>query len=116
MATFNAEQEKTSGKMSDLVMEYVSQFIARDYLEAYERAVKDERFEFVPSEFDESIYKKITKLARKNTKQNVRILRLIIFIAAALICAACVAFTIFVLSDGALRNEVFNSLSWITGR
>ena len=115
MATFNAEQEKTSGKMSDLVMEYVSQFIAKDYLEAYEHAIKEERYEFVPSEFDESVYKKIAKLIRKNTKQNAKIFRGILYLAAALICAACLAFTVFVLANDTLRNGVFDSLYSITG-
>lgn len=113
MATFNAQQEKTSGKMADLVMEYVSQFIARDYLEAYEQANRDERDEFVPAGFDEAVYKGITKLVRKTTKQNVKIIRFIIFLTMGLICAACIAFTIFVLSDSALRNEVFDSLNLI---
>ena len=106
MASFDIEQEKTAGKMSDLVMENVSQFIARDYLEAYERVMKEERFEFVPSEFDEKIYKKITRLIRKKTGYTNKIFRFIIYIIVALICAACIAFTLFVMINGALRQEV----------
>lgn len=106
MASLDNEQEKTAGKMSDLVMEYVSQFIARDYLEAYERIVKEERCEFVPPEFDEKIYKKITKLIRKKTGYNIKLLRNLIYVIVALVCAACVAFTLFVMLSDAPRHEI----------
>ena len=110
MASFDREHEKTAGKMSDLVIEYVSQFIASDHLEAYDRVMKEERFEFVPSEFDEKIYKKISKQIRKNTGYNMRVLRYIIYATAALVCALCVAFTIFALADGGIRHEILNLL------
>ncbi|MCL1809355.1 MAG: hypothetical protein FWG42_06305 [Clostridiales bacterium] len=109
MSTFNAEQGKTLGKMSDLVMEYISQFIARDFFEAYEKASRPDHHEFVPSEFDEKIYKKTVNLYRKCTGQNNRTLRSAAFFTAALICLSCVAFTVLVLSDGALRHEIFSS-------
>ena len=108
MASFDHIKEKTAGKMSDLVMEYVSQFIARDYLEAYERAIKEARCEFVPPEFDEKIYKKITKLVRKKTGYHIKVFRIIVYVIAAVLCALSILFTAFVLTDSALRQEVFD--------
>jgi len=111
MASFDQVQEKTAGKMSDLVMEYVSQFIAKDYLEAYDRVSTEERFEFVPSEFDEKIYKKITKLIRKKTGYKIKVLRSIIYIIVALVCALCIAFTLFVLLNDVFRQEILDFVS-----
>jgi len=108
MASFDHIQGKTAGKMSDLVMEYVSQFIARDYLEAYERAMKEASYEFVPPEFDEKIYKKITKLIRKKTGYNVKIFRIIIYVVVGVLCALSIAFAVFILMNSALRQEVFD--------
>ena len=116
MATFGEEQEKTSGKMSDLVMEYVSQFIARDFLEAYERARSEERYEFVPAEFDEKIYKKISKLNRKKTGQNIKLIRLILLLAIAAVCAVCIFFTAMVLSNSMVRDEVLQTVFPFLGR
>ena len=111
MTDFNAAQVKTSEKMSDLVMEYVSQFIARDFLETYERAAEEGRLEtasLLPAEFDDRIYKKITKLAKRRTGREIKPLRGLAFFAAAAVCLACVAFTAFVLLSGGLREEVLN--------
>ena len=108
MASFDHTKEKTAGKMADLVMEYVSQFIARDYLEAYERTMNEERYEFVPSEFDEKIYKTITKLIRKKTRYKLKILRNIAGAVIAFLCILCVAFTIFVMLNSPLRHAVFD--------
>jgi len=111
MSTFNAEQIKTSEKMSDLVMEYVSQFIARDFLEVYERAGAESSGEFVPAEFDDKMYKKITKIIRKNTGHNIKMLRLAIFLFTMLICAVCVIFTVTVLMHDTLRGEIAGIIS-----
>jgi hypothetical protein len=94
--------------MSDLVMEYVSQFIARDFLEAYEKASGSSPKEFVPPEFDDIIYKKITKAIRKNMGQNIKTLRFIMFLAAALICTLSITFTALVLLQDTLRSEIFD--------
>ena len=111
MATFDNEQEKTAGKMSDLVMEYASQFIARDYLESYERVMEDEeRFEFVPAEFDDKIYKRIGKLIRKKTGYRFRVFRLVANLVLVLICASCIAFTALVLLTSTLRMEILEML------
>jgi len=108
MSTFNAEQMKTSEKMSDLVMEHVSQFIARDFLDAYEKAGAKNSKEFVPSEFDDKIYKKITRIAKKNTGHSLKTLRLAIFLFAALTGALCVLFTAAVLMHDGLRSEIIS--------
>jgi len=107
MASFDQEQMKTAGKMSDLIMETVSQFIARDYLEAYEKVIREERFDFVPAEFDDKVYKKIAKQVRKKTGPDKKIFRLVLKIFAAAISVSCIAFTIAVLANEALRHEIF---------
>ena len=111
MSTFNAEQIKTSEKMSDLVMEYVSQFIARDFLEVYERVGAESSGEFVPAEFDDKMYKKITKIIRKNTGQNIKTLRFVIFLFTIVVCALCVIFTVMVLMHDMLRGEIVDIIS-----
>ena len=120
MTTFDEEQVKTSGKMSDLVMEYVSQFIARDFYEAYEKANQTGHEEFVPLEIDNKMYKKIAKAIRKNTGkkgQNTQIWRFIIKFIIALICVSCVAFTVMaLLFYDPLRNELFSILSSLSDR
>jgi len=108
MSIFNAEQIETSEKMSDLVMEHVSQFVARDFLEAYERAGAKNSKDFVPSEFDDKIYKKITKIVRKKTGHNIKTLRLAMFLFASLISALCILFTVMVLMHDGLRNEIIS--------
>ena len=109
MATsFDQEQVRTAGKKSDLMMESVSQLIARDYLEAYERVLSDERYTFVPAEFDDKIYRKISKHIKKKTGYNIKIFRVIVKIAVAAVCLSCIAFTIAVLLNDGLRHEVFS--------
>ena len=110
MATFGEEQEMTAGKMSDLVMEYVSQFIARDFHEAYEKSAAEERYEFVPKEFDEKMFKKINKLERKGTGRRFRGLFVALGIVAAAVCAACIAFTVMVLINSPLRQEALHAV------
>jgi hypothetical protein len=113
MTAFDIEQIKTSGKMADLVMEYVSQFIARDYFEAYERATetgKDALPLLTPIEYDEKIYKKLTKLVKNNTRYKTKPLRSALKFFTALLCVFCLAFTLFVLSNDALRGGVINIL------
>jgi hypothetical protein len=110
MAAFNSAEVRTSEKMSDLVMEYVSQFIARDFLENYEKAAEEGREDYttyLPKEFDEKIYRKITRLIRKNTGQNRRIMGLVVGLFALFICSCCVAFTVMVLLNEGLRDEIF---------
>ena len=98
--------------MSDLTMESLSQLIARDFLEDYEKVMGDERYDYVPSEFDEKIYKKISKHIRRKTGHNIRIFRSVIKIAVAAVCLACMAFTIAVLSNETLRHEIFSMLGF----
>jgi len=99
---------KTAGKMSDLVMESVSQFIARDYLEAYDRIMKEERYEFVPAEFDDKIYKKIGNLIRKKTGYSNSLFRKTMKVIAAAISLSCIGFTVAVLANDVLRQEIFS--------
>ena len=106
MSTFNAEQIKTSEKMSDLVMEYVSLFIARDFLETYEKANETGHEQFVPPEFDEKIYKKIAKTVRKTTGQNAKVVRKGFSILISAIGVLCAVFTAFVMLHESMRNEV----------
>ncbi|MCL1983150.1 MAG: hypothetical protein FWG53_08730 [Clostridiales bacterium] len=116
MSTFNTEQGKTSGKMSDLVMEYISQFIARDFFESYEKANGLDQHDYVPPDFDDKIYKKTVALFRKSTGQSIRALRGAAYLAAALICVSCIAFTALVLSDSALRHEILSSAMSLLSR
>ena len=111
MSIFIAEQGKTSGKMSDLVLEYVSQFIARDYFENYEKASGPDQHNYVPTSLDEKIYRNIACLFRKKTGQNAKLLRGLIFSAAAAVCVACIIFTAAVLLNNSLRFEIINSFS-----
>jgi len=108
MASFENEQGKTAGKMSDLVMESISQYIARDFLEAYEKGQKEDIYEYAPAEFDEKIYKKIAKLMRKKTGSSKKLFRKTALIIAAAVSLFCIAFTIAVLSNNALRYEIFS--------
>jgi len=111
MTTFDAAQMKTSDKMSNLIMEYVSQIIARDFYETYERealAGKQEALRFTPAPFDEEIYKKITKLIKKRRLRKAVTARFALGLIAAALCIFCVAFTVFVFLNEALRGEVFN--------
>jgi len=115
MAIFDDEQVKTSGKMSDLIMEYVSQFIARDFYEVYEHAaetVKHEPAQLTPAEFDDRIYRKTTKLISKNSRRGVKALRFAIGLIVAAICIFCVAFTITVLLRGALFGDVIFQITF----
>ena len=114
MASFDQVQGKTAGKMSDLVMEYVSQFIARDYVEAYENVMNEERYEFVPADFDDKIYKKFSKLIRKKTGSNKKAFRRVLYFIGALVCVACIAFTIFVLQNDPMRIEILSmfGINW----
>ena len=110
MAAFIDEQGKTSEKMSDLVMEYVSQFIARDFYEAYEEEAKTERYDYVPANFDEKMYKRIAVLFHGKSGQNKRVVLMAARSVIAMICLACVAFTIMVLLNSTLRHEIFYTL------
>ena len=113
MSAFDVEQVKTSEKMSDLVMEYVAQFIAHDFHEAYGRArgeVGNGAAPVTPAEFDDRIYKKITKLARKSAGNNFKALRFALSAVAVAICAACIAFTAFAMCDGGIRVAVVNEI------
>jgi len=107
---FDQAQEKTAGKMSDLVMEYVSQYVAREYLEAYERVMTEERFDFVPGSFDDKIYKKISKHIRKKTGRNKKTLRSVLYFIISLICISCISFTVAVLMHESLRLEILSLL------
>ena len=109
MSAFNAEQMKTSEKMSDLVMEYVSQYIAEDFLEVYEKAAEKSLAmpeEFVPSDFDEKIYKKIAGAVRKNTGRNAGALRSAVRFVALIVGLLCAVFTGLVMANETLRSEV----------
>jgi len=110
MTTFDAEQVKTSEKMSDLVMERVSQIIAGDFLEMYEKVIEKSYEDFVSNEFDEYMYKKITKTINKTTKRSIRTLRLIFLLITAITCIACIAFTVTALLHETIRNEVIRVL------
>jgi len=112
MASFDQEKMKTAGKMSDLVMETASQFIARDFLEAYERVLREERFDFVPAEFDDKIYKKIAKSIRKKTETKINLFRLMVKIIVAAVCVSSLAFTIAVLLNETLRHEIFTTFGF----
>jgi len=113
MTFFEARQMKTSSKMSDLVMESVSQFIARDFHEAYERAVEEAKYEtavFTPAGFDEKIYKKITKLIKKDAQSGKKIARLALIAVLGAACLLCMAFTAVVLLNGAARSSLLSIL------
>ena len=111
MSAFDTEQMRTSEKISDMVMEYVSQFIARDFHEFYERACDGgaaDTTPVIPEEFDEKIYKKITKLIKKRTGYNVRAVRLIFGFTAVAVCIICIVFTVMTLMNCVLRTEILD--------
>ena len=109
MSAFSAEQIKTSEKMSDLVMEYASQYIAEDFLEVYEKASEKSLAipeVFVPPDFDEKIYKKIAGAVRRNTGRSTGALRSAVRFVAMAIGVLCAAFTAAVWASETLRSEV----------
>jgi len=86
MASFIEEKYKISEKMADLVMEYASWYLAREYLEAYENAKDDALGEFVPAAFDDKIYKRVLRQMKIKTGRSSRAFRILrILVVAALI-------------------------------
>jgi len=111
MASFDEEHYKTSEKRSDLVMEYVSQFIAHDYLEIYEKASNEQQGKMVPLENDEKIYKKVSDQVKKKTGYRGRIFRRTVLSAIIAFSVLSIAFTVYVLTNDTLRHAVFNSIA-----
>ena len=84
---FDEEHHKTTEKMADLVMEYVSRFIAQDHLDAYERARDDAREEFVPTAFDDKIYKKTARQIKGKKGDLFRLFRICVGAAVLVLLA-----------------------------
>ena len=86
MKTMDEEYNRTTKKMADAVMEYASQFVARSFLDEYQRAEQNLANVFIPEEFDKRVYKKISGLPRrqrgwrKRLARNIAILILTIFL------------------------------------
>lgn len=108
---FDEEYNRTTQKMADTAMEYAAQFVARSYLDEYKKAADDVRGAFVPAQFDEKMYKRISKEARKASSPLLQKLKTGCRIAISFVFLLCLAFTIFIFAAEPLREAVFSFVS-----
>ena len=104
MKTMDEEYNRTTKKMADAVMEYAAQFVARSYLDEYQRAEANLSNVFIPESFDKEIYKKISKLPRRQQGWGKRMIRNAVAAILTAFLIFCVGVTGVVFFSESLRS------------
>lgn len=104
MKTMDEEYNRTTKKMADAVMEYASQFVARSFLDEYQRAESNLTNVFIPEDFDKRVYKKISQLPRRQRGWGKRLVRNIVVLFLTFFLLFCVGTTGVVLFSESLRS------------
>lgn len=103
---FDNEHNRTTQKMADTVMEYASQFVARGYLDEYDKAQKDTAGAYLSGEFDDNMYRLILKEVKWQSGRIWRITSKLVRLIVAVLLTFCVAFTAFVLLSPVMREAL----------
>lgn len=110
MMNFDEEYNRTTQKMADTVMEYASQFVARGYLDDYEKAASDVAGAYLSKEFDDEMYKLILKEVKWRSGRIWRIGKKVLLALCGVLIVFCGAITMYVLLNGELREMLLAAL------